>query len=63
MHLPLDKAIQIPFPLFQDLQNYLQSHEVDDWAATLLERLQTESIVVELNSAPENTDDDEDIEF
>jgi hypothetical protein len=38
------RSVRIPYPLYQDLLDYLSAHSVgDDWSIALLDRLQTES--------------------
>jgi hypothetical protein len=38
------QSVRIPYPLYQDLLDYLSAHAAgDDWSSNLLNRLQSES--------------------
>lgn len=38
------QSVRIPYPLYQDLLDYLSAHAAgDDWSNALLDRLQSES--------------------
>lgn len=47
INLISETIVQLSYPLYQDLLNHLQAHaSTDDWANTLLQRLQSEAMPI-----------------
>ena len=64
METQLKEAVQLPYPLYQDLLNHLQIHAAtDEWANSLLERLTLEAKPLTAEGANLGENEEEELEF